>query len=114
MLSENVDKIYEFSDYTFDEKEKVLIIATVDYIYWGINVSNEITSDYLLFKQMKNLEDRINKKLDDKYDQINKKFDQINRKFDILFNAIEMFRPEFGLYMANLKKDLQEEKKDSV
>ena len=85
MLSENVDKIYEFSDYTFDEKEKLLIVATMDYIYWGINVSSEITSDYLLFKQIKNLEDRINKKLD-----------EINRKFDIY---------------RECKKKLQEEKK---
>ena len=65
LLSKNVEKISAFSKSKFKVKEKILIIATVDYIYMGINVSSEINTGYLLHKEMQN----INKKLD-KFDKL--------------------------------------------
>ena len=61
--SKNVDKLAVFLNYTPNFEDKVLIISAVDYEYFGMDISYEINTNYLLFKKIDTLKNEIKNEL---------------------------------------------------
>ena len=82
--SKNKDKLSEYEKFDFDFKEnkneKILIVAVVDYVYFGIDLSHEVNDGYLLYKAILNL----NKKVEN----VDKKVDNLEKKTDDNFNNL--------------------------
>ena len=90
--SKNIDKLVEYSNFDFDINEKVLIVAVIDYVYFGMDLSYEVSDGYLLFKAIGNL---------------GKKIDNLERKFDDLINELKRLYPNFNLrYKTYSAKDI--------
>ena len=116
--SNNVESLTEFNNIDFTFKEKTLIISCIDYQYCGNDLSYEINNDYFLYKEMKNLETKIDKTKEDLETKIdNTKRDletKINLKFDSLIMALQQHIPGIMInYQEVLKNKNKEEKKDS-
>ena len=114
--SNNIEGLANFKNNDFTFKEKTLIISCIDYEYCGNDLSYEINNDYFLYKEMKNLETKIDKTKED----LEKKIDEtkeyletkINSKFDSLITALQPHIP--GIiknYQDILKSKIKEEKK---
>ena len=80
--SKNKDKLseYEKQEFSFENNEKILIVAVVDYVYFGIDLSHEVNDGYLLYKAILNL----NKKVEN----VDKKVDNLEKKTDDNFNNL--------------------------
>ena len=107
---ENVHKMKEYQDFNFDEfkKENILIICCVDYKYFELDMSTEVSADYLLHKDIQEL----GKKMDNGFNEINKRYEDLNKKvdkgfakisekIDLLISAICLCHPGFD---NNFKK----------
>ena len=83
--SENKDKLSEYQNYkfSFENNENILIVAVVDYVYFGIDLSHEVNYGYLLFKAIGNLNKKV-ENLNEKVDNLNEKFDDLNEKVENL------------------------------
>lgn len=67
-------------------KENILIIGSVDYNYWGIDVSSEFHNDNMLYQKIIDVNEKIDK-LNEKMDLKNRKVEQNNES---LFNIIRI------------------------
>ena len=127
--SNNVEGLTQFMNMNLTFKEKTLIICCIDYEYCGTDLSYEINNDYLLYKEMKKLETKIDKykedletKMDKNKEDLETKIDKtkgdleakINLKFDSLIMALQQHIPGIMInYQEVLKNKNKEEKKDS-
>ena len=119
--SNNVEGLTQFKNINLTFKEKTLIICCIDYEYCGTDLSYEINNDYLLYKEMKNLETKIDKTKEDLETKIDKtkgdletKIDNVNLKIDSLIMALQQHIPGIKInYQEVLKNKNKEEKKDS-
>ena len=112
--SNNVEGLSKFKNTKLTFKEKTLIISCIDYQYCGNDLSYEINNDYFLFKEMKNLETKIDKNKEDLEKKIDKTKEDLEKKFDSLIAALQPHAP--GIiknYQDILKSKIKEEKKDS-
>ena len=112
--SNNVEGLSKFKNTKLTFKEKTSIISCIDYQYCGNDLSYEINNDYFLFKEMKNLETKIDKNKEDLEKKIDKTKEDLEKKFDSLIAALQPHAP--GIiknYQDILKSKIKEEKKDS-
>ncbi len=62
--------------------------------------------------------DKLNEKLDQKYEQLNNKLNEtcerLDRNYQILLNVIKMYHPNINTAFEKAKNNLEEEKKSSV
>ena len=86
LLSENVNKINKSIKDNINCKENILIIGSVDYNYWGIDVSSEFHNDNMLYQKIIDVNEKIDK-LNEKMDLKNRKVEQNN---ELLFNIIRI------------------------
>ena len=101
---ENVDKLGEKMNFSFDMEENVLIIATIDSKYFGLDLSCEVDQGYLLFKKIDNLENMF-KDLSTKMDNY----------FSNLFEEMSNLHPNYKFnknIIKEKKKISQEERKE--
>lgn len=82
LLSKNVNQIAN-EKYTITSNENILIVASVDYEYCGIDVSHEIHGEYLLHKRL----DALEKKMDDKFNEVNENIKNLSNNIDEKFLA---------------------------
>ena len=117
--STNIKKITKYSDFTFNIDENILIVAAIDYLYFGIDLSYEINDGYLLLKaignlnnRFENLNDRIDnleKKMDNRIDNLEKKMDT---NFQNLINELKMMNPNYKFsYVSHSEKNISSEEK---
>ena len=107
--SKNIDKLENYSNYNFNDiKDNMIIVATIDYNFFNIDLSYEINEGYLLIKKIDNLENQISdlkntmnnleKKFDDKISDLNNKIasfeEKMDKKFDNLLTEIKALHPE--------------------
>ena len=89
--SKNKDKLSEYEKFDFDFKEnkneKILIVAVVDYVYFGIDLSHEVNDGYLLYKAILNLNKKV-ENVDKKVENVDKKVDNLEKKTDDNFNNL--------------------------
>ena len=117
--SNKIKDLIEYNkDVDFNIGEKALIISCIDYDYCEIDLSYEVNNDYLLYKELKNLEAKIDntkKDLENKIDNsINGLETKINKKFDSLIEALQAYSPGINIrYSEILRNKTKEEKKDS-
>ena len=108
--SKNIDKLENYSNYNFNDiKDNMIIVATIDYNFFGVDLSYEINEGYLLIKKIDNLENQISdlkntmnnleKKFDDKISDLNNKIasfeEKMDKKFDNLLTEIKALHPEY-------------------
>ena len=119
--SNNVEGLTQFKNINLIFKEKTLIICCIDYEYCGNDLSYEINNDYLLYKEMKKLETKIDKykedletKMDKNKEDLETKIDNVNLKIDSLIMALQQHIPGIMInYQDIFKNKNKEEKKDS-
>ena len=115
--SKNIDKLNEYSNFDFEINENVLIVAAIDYVYFGLDLSYEINDGYLLFKEIQNLNNKIDN-LEKKNDNIEKKVDNINSNFECLMKELKRMNPNYNFnFITNPVKEknsICEEKKDNA
>ena len=112
ILSDNIDK--EIPNIMKDCKLKanLLLVVSVDYKYCGIDVSSEIHGEYLLYKKINSLEQKMNsnfidlgKKIDNDKDEIkneiNQKLDNLQFQVQSLINFMQGNYPNFQLPSRN-------------
>ena len=105
---ENVDKLGEKMNFSFDMEENVLIIATIDSKYFGIDLSCEVDHGYLLFKKLDNLEN----KMENMFKDLSTKMDNY---FSNLFEDMSNLHPNYKFnknIIKEKKKISQEERKE--
>ena len=89
--SKNIDKLENYSNYNFNDiKDNMIIVATIDYNFFNIDLSYEINEGYLLIKKIDNLENKISD-LNNKIASFEEKMD---KKFDNLLKEIKALHPE--------------------
>ena len=110
--SNNISKLEKYSNYDFNlDDYNIMIVATIDYNFFGMDLSYEIDSGYLLFKKFDNLEKRM--------DNLEKKFSNLESKIDTNFQnliaEIKALHPEhhFNKFNPPEKGKNIEERKDS-
>ena len=124
--SKNIDKLENYSNYNFNDiKDNMIIVATIDYNFFGVDLSYEINEGYLLIKKIDNLENQISdlkntmnnleKKFDDKIASFEEKMD---KNFDNLLKEIKALHPEhrFKITTSEKNKNInnsEEKKSDS-
>ena len=124
--SKNIDKLENYSNYNFNDiKDNMIIVATIDYNFFNIDLSYEINEGYLLIKKIENLENQISdlkntmnnleKKFDDKIASFEEKMD---KNFDNLLKEIKALHPEhrFKITTSEKNKNInnsEEKKSDS-
>ena len=131
--SKNIDKLENYSNYNFNDiKDNMIIVATIDYNFFNIDLSYEINEGYLLIKKIDNLENQISdlkntmnnleKKFDDKISDLNNKIasfeEKMDKKFDNLLTEIKALHPEhrFKITTSEKNKNInnsEEKKSDS-
>ena len=111
--SKNIDKLENYSNYNFNDiKDNMIIIATIDYNFFNIDLSYEINEGYLLIKKIDNLENQISdlkntmnnleKKFDDKIASFEEKMD---KNFDNLLKEIKALHPEHRFKITTSEKN---------
>ena len=110
--SNNISKLEKYSNYDLNRDDyNIMIVATIDYNFFGMDLSYEIDSGYLLFKKFDNLEKRM--------DNLEKKFSNLESKIDTNFQnliaEIKALHPEhhFNKFNPPEKGKNIEERKDS-
>ena len=116
--SNNVEGLTKFEENEFTFKEKTLIISCIDYEYCGNDLSYEINNDYLLYKELKNLETKIDKTKEDLEAKIVETKEDLEKKIDSKFDSLIMaLQPHIpGIiknYQDALRNKIKEEKKGS-
>ena len=53
--SNHIEKLSQYNNESFDFNENTLIISCIDSEYCEIDLSYEVSNDYLLYKEIKNL-----------------------------------------------------------
>ena len=112
ILSDNIDKEIPNIMKDFNLKANLLLIVSVDYKYCGIDVSSEIHGEYLLYKKINSLEQKMNsnfidlgKKIDNDKDEIkneiNQKLDNLQFQVQSLINFMQGNYPNFQLPSRN-------------
>ena len=91
--SNNIEGLSTFKKINFTFKEKTLIISCIDYEYCGNDLSYEINNDYILYKEMKNLETKIDTTKKDLENKIDTTKEDLERKFDSLIRALQPHVP---------------------
>jgi len=114
--SKNVDKLSEFAKFEFDMKENIIIVVVVDYIYNGIDLSAEVNGGYLLHKDMEQMKNILNNRIDKVEKNLGKKIDKVENKLDNLINELKRLNPNFKFNNINhsekSKNTNSEEKKN--
>ena len=112
ILSDNIDKEIPNIMKDFNLKANLLLIVSVDYKYCGIDVSSEIHGEYLLYKKINSLEQKMNsnfidlgKKIDNDKDEIkneiNQKLDNLQFQVQSLINFMQGNYPNVQLPSRN-------------
>ena len=111
LLSDNIDKEIPNVMKNFNLKANLLIVVSVDYKYCNIDVSSEIHGEYLLYKKINSLEQKMNKmdaKIDNITTEINQNNGEVNSKLDnlqiqvqSLINFMKQTYPNFKLSHKN-------------
>ena len=111
ILSDNIDKEIPNVMKNFNLKANLLIVVSVDYKYCDIDVSSEIHGEYLLYKKINSLEQKMNKmnaKIDNITTEINQNNGEVNSKLDnlqiqvqSLINFMQGNYPNFQLPSRN-------------
>ena len=109
--SNNVDKLTKYSEYNFEMSENILIVAAVDFKYFGIDLSYEANTGYLLYKKIDNLENEMK----DRFSTLENKIDA---NFANLIKEMKNLHPnQKFIYIDNPEKNKNvrhEEKKDDA
>ena len=102
ILSDNIDKEIPNIMKNFNLKANLLLVVSVDYKYCDIDVSSEIHGEYLLYKKINSLEQKMNSNFID----LGKKIDnEINQKLDNLqFQVQSLINFMQGNYPNSKKK----------
>ena len=89
--SENKDKLNQYKVSNFDKelKENIVIVAAVDFKYFGIDLSHEINDGYLLYKAIENVNERVGN-VDERVGNLEKKIDM---NFENLFKELKSIYP---------------------
>ena len=116
------------TDFKFNEN--TLIISCIDYEYCEIDMSYEVNNDYLLYKQLKNLETKIDNtkkdlemkientkkdlemKMKKGFDDVDSRFDDVNSRFDSLIEILQKNNPGIKYHQEIHINKTKEEKKD--
>ena len=105
ILSDNIDKEIPNIMKNFNLKANLLLVVSVDYKYCDIDVSSEIHGEYLLYKKLNSLEQKMNsnfidlgKKIDN---EINQKLDNLQFQVQSLINFMQGNYPNFQLLGMN-------------
>ena len=105
ILSDNIDKEIPNIMKNFNLKANLLLVVSVDYKYCDIDVSSEIHGEYLLYKKINSLEQKMNsnfidlgKKIDN---EINQKLDNLQFQVQSLINFMQGNYPNFQLPSRN-------------
>ena len=105
ILSDNIDKEIPNVMKNFNLKANLLLVVSVDYKYCDIDVSSEIHGEYLLYKKINSLEQKMNsnfidlgKKIDN---EINQKLDNLQFQVQSLINFMQGNYPNFQLPSRN-------------
>ena len=86
--SNNFSKLEKYSDYDLNlDDYNIMIVATIDYNFFGMDLSYEIDSGYLLFKKFDNLEKRMDN-LENRMASMETKFDNLESKIDTHFQNL--------------------------
>ena len=108
ILSDNIDKEIPNIMKNFNLKANLLLVVSVDYKYCDIDVSSEIHGEYLLYKKINSLEQKMNsnfinlgKKIDNGKDEINQKLDNLQFQVQSLINFMQGNYPNFQLLGMN-------------
>ena len=112
ILSDNIDKEIPNIMKNFNLKANLLLVVSVDYKYCDIDVSSEIHGEYLLYKKINSLEQKMNsnfidlgKKIDNDKDEIkneiNQKLDNLQFQVQSLINFMQGNYPNFQLLGMN-------------
>lgn len=108
ILSDNIDKEIPNIMKNFNLKANLLLVVSVDYKYCDIDVSSEIHGEYLLYKKINSLEQKMNsnfinlgKKIDNDKDEINQKLDNLQFQVQSLINFMQGNYPNFQLVGMN-------------
>ena len=112
ILSDNIDKEIPNIMENFHLKANLLLVVSVDYKYCDIDVSSEIHGEYLLYKKINSLEQKMNsnfidlgKKIDNDKDEIkneiNQKLDNLQFQVQSLINFMQGNYPNFQLPSRN-------------
>ena len=113
--SKNIDKLENYSNYNFNDiKDNMIIVATIDYNFFNIDLSYEINEGYLLIKKIDNLENQIS----DLKNKIASFEEKMDKKFDNLLTEIKALHPEhrFKITTSEKNKNInnsEEKKSDS-
>ena len=111
--SKNIDKLVEYSNFDFDINEKVLIVAVIDYVYFGMDLSYEVSDGYLLLKAIGNLEKKMDKRMDNLERKFDDNFKNIGENFKNLFWELKRLNPDFNLnYKPYSAKDINTNNKE--
>ena len=89
--SENIDKLKQYKVFNFDKElnENIVIVAAVDFKYFGIDLSHEINDGYLLYKAIENVNERVGN-VDERVGNLEKKIDS---NFENLFKELKSIYP---------------------
>ena len=86
ILSDNIDKEIPNIMKNFNLKANLLLVVSVDYKYCDIDVSSEIHGEYLLYKKINSLE----QKMDSNFSNLNQKIDtEVINKLDTLQQQVQ-------------------------
>ena len=96
--SNNADKLTKYSEYIFEMNENILIVAAVDFKYFGIDLSYETNTGYLLYKKIDNLENEMK-------NRFNALEIKIDTNFANLIKEMKNLHPNLKFnYFANQEK----------
>ena len=98
--SNHIEKLSQYNNESFDFNENTLIISCIDSEYCEIDLSYEVSNDYLLYKEIKNL----SKKMDNMETKMDDKFKVLDNKFDSLIEALKQSQPGFTLHYNEILK----------
>ena len=114
--SENIDKLKEYKVSNFDKdlKENIVIVAVVDYRYFGFDLSHEINDGYLLYKAIENVNERVGN-VDERVGNLEKKIDM---NFENLIKEFKIIYPNhkftyFSLSEKSKNASFEEKKNDA-
>ena len=113
ILSDNIDKEMSIKEKEIKVNANLLLVSCVDYKYCGIDISREMHGEYLLYKKINSLEEKmvsnfndINKKINEMDTKINKmdtKINTMDKKIDGISNNVNTINGQIQA-LINLMK----------